>query len=215
MTELNKSMPPLPARFLSLPIDARGFPVPWFVAFIDGVPDFRVVRSGGLAMAHNKKLCWLCGQKLGQYMAFVIGPMCAVNRITSEPPSHLECARFAAIACPFLIKPGARRNEKDKPPEAQDPAGIFVTRNPGVTCIWVSKSYSLRKVHNGILVQLDEPTSVEWYREARAATLAEVTASIETGCPALRDAATKDGPKALAHLDSMLVTAGKYLPAAA
>lgn len=212
MTELNKSMPPLPARFLSLPVNDRGFPVPWFVATIDGKPDFRVVRPGGAAIARKHHICWLCGQKLGQYLAFVIGPMCSINRISSEPPCHLECAQFAAMACPFLIKPGARRNEKDIPAEAIDPAGEFLKRNPGVACIWVCKSFNMMRVDNGLLFQLHEPTSVEWYCEGRTATLAEVVASIESGMPLLMTAAEKEGARAVEALGVAAQKAIQYLP---
>lgn len=31
-------------------------------------------------------------------MTFVVGPMCELNRISGEPPSHRECAEFSA-AC--------------------------------------------------------------------------------------------------------------------
>jgi hypothetical protein len=106
-----KSLPPLPARMRYLPISPKGFPVPWFV-FIDeqtGIPDFRVIGPGKMRQAVTGDRCWLCGGILGKHRIFCIGPMCAINRITSEPPSHRECAEFAAEACPFLSQPRARR----------------------------------------------------------------------------------------------------------
>ena len=30
----------------------------------------------------KEKRCWICGDKRGKYGAFVIGPMCAINRIS-------------------------------------------------------------------------------------------------------------------------------------
>lgn len=215
MTELNKTMPALPARFLGLPIDERGFPVPWFVGDIDGKPDFRVIRPGGLAIAHRQKTCWLCGQKLGQYLTFVIGPMCAINRTTSEPPSHRDCAEFAARACPFLTKPSMRRNEKDLPEGMIAPAGVLLSRNPGVTCLWVTKSYSIFKTQGGVLIRIGEPIDVQWYREGRAATLQEVNESIEGGMPSLLDIANKEGPRALRALRDQVARATKLFPKAA
>src|SRR5438132_506337 len=83
-------------RISQLPIDDAGRPVPWFVAWVDGKPEFRVVGPGKREEAYAKRKCWVCGQQLGSYLVFVIGPMCALNRISSEPPSHKDCAIFAA-----------------------------------------------------------------------------------------------------------------------
>src|SRR5262245_3833667 len=112
MTELNASVRnvDMPGRIRWLPIDARGFPVPWFVAWFKdgeqvepgvGLPDFRVADANKMRSALKLRLCWVCGKRLGRHLAFTIGPMCAINRTMSEPPSHYECARFAAQACPF------------------------------------------------------------------------------------------------------------------
>lgn len=218
MTELKKGLPPIPERFKALPIDERGFPVPWFVATVDGKPDFRVIRPGGIAIAHTRKTCWLCGAKLGQYKAFVIGCMCVVNRTISEPPSHLECARYAAIACPFLTKPAMKRNEKDLPAEAQEPAGNGLKRNPGVAVVWVTKDYTLfdaRDGRGGVLFRLGDPSAVEWYREGRPATLEEANTAIAHGLPLLLDAAKEEGPKAVEHLARLVQRATKHLPEAA
>src|SRR5215467_7036859 len=103
----------MPLRFHKLPISENGFPVPKFVSFIDGKPDFRVVDGRYVLEAIKRRLCWLCGETLGRYMSFVIGPMCAVNRVSSEPPSHFECAQFAVQACPFLTQPRRPRNVHD------------------------------------------------------------------------------------------------------
>src|SRR5262245_39698608 len=94
MTEYREGLPARPPRIKRLPLDARGYPVPWFVAYVDGVPDFRIVDTPKIGVAWNKQRCWICGGQLGRYLAFAIGPMCAVNRVSSEPPSHLECAMY-------------------------------------------------------------------------------------------------------------------------
>jgi hypothetical protein len=92
----------IPERMRRLPIDERGWLVPWFVAWVDGKPDHRAMDGAKLRDAIKRRLCWNCGQPLGARGAFVLGPMCAVNRTNAEPPNHYECARFAAIACPHL-----------------------------------------------------------------------------------------------------------------
>src|SRR5690242_16765548 len=102
-TAYRPDLPPVPWRLKSRPIH-RGYPVPWFVADVDGVPDFRIVDARKFKPALEQRLCWLCGKPLGAYLAFPIGPMCAVNRVNSEPPSHRECAQWALQACPFLTQ---------------------------------------------------------------------------------------------------------------
>lgn len=169
----------MPDRVKALPIDDRGYPVPWFVAEIaPGHWDFRVIGPGKLRAAVTKQLCWICGQRLGRNLAFVIGPMCSVNRITAEPPSHLECARFAAVACPFLANPAMRRNERNLPEERLDPPGRHSPDNPGAMVLWVTDHYKPRR--DGIM-DIGPPSLVEWYARGRLATRAEASAALEAG----------------------------------
>lgn len=191
--------PDAPERIKRLPEDRRGYPVPWFVHWIDGEPDFRVIRPEGIAWADAQALCWICGQRLGRLKCFVIGPMCAVNRISAEPPSHLECAKFAARACPFLVNPRMRRNEKDMPPH-RDLAGTMLLRNPGVTLLWATLRYSRVILPDGEwLFNVGKPERVAWYAQGRAASRAECWASMEAGLPALEALAdTEDAREALA-----------------
>ena len=100
----------MPDRIARLPVDARGFPVPEFAMWYNGVPDFRVIKPGYVRKCIIKNNCWICGERLGVRKAFVIGPMCCINRISAEPPSHRDCALFAAKNCPFLSMPLARRS---------------------------------------------------------------------------------------------------------
>lgn len=205
-----------PKRIAKLPKDHRGFPVPWFAAKMpDGTYDFRVADQfkKGRAVRHN--LCWVCGEPLGQYKAFTIGPMCVVNRNTAEPPAHLECAHFSVHNCPFLSRPRMRRNDKGLDEiGAVDPPGYMITRNPGVTCIWVCKKYSTYRVHVGgdFMIRLGDPIAVEWWKEGRAATVDEVKSSIDSGLPSLRQMAVAEGSKAIEQFEKQLVDAQKYLP---
>ncbi len=214
MTELNQSIANLrmPLRVSRLPISPKGFPVPWFVAFIDGEPDFRVIGPSKIIDAVNKQLCWICGGPLGSYKVFTIGPMCSVNRVSAEPPSHLECAQYAATACPFLTQPRMKRNEKDLPDLGAEPAGIMIKRNPGVTALWVTKSYKPFRAGNGVLFKVGEPTNVFWFAEGRTATRAEVETSIMSGLPLLEAEAKKEGIQAIKELAHLAVVARQYLP---
>lgn len=191
-------LPPMPSRMKRLKVDRRGYPVPWFVAWLDedaepkkevkpgeGYPEFRVLRSTAIAEALKYELCWICGEQLGRFKAFVIGPMCMVNRINSEPPSHTGCADFAARACPFLARPHMRRRENNMP-EGGVTAGIAIDRNPGAAIVWITdKGFPIKRVSNGILFSLPEPTEVRAYCEGRAATRAEIQESVLSGVPLL------------------------------
>jgi hypothetical protein len=213
-------LPPMPPNIERLPRDDRGYPVPWFVAWLNGKADFRFQRTEALAQAVRGNLCWLCGKEfLDNILAFVIGPMCAVNRTTSEPPCHLECARFSAMACPFLTMPKAQRREAAMPANTIQPAGISLRRNPGVALIYICSHYRTHKVQNrghgardGILIALPKPQRVEWYAEGRAATRAEVLESIDTGLPILRGMAEEEGPEAIEHLNRLHREAIALLP---
>ena len=159
-------------------------------------PDFRVVDGDHLSRCFRLHRCWICGEPLGSTMAFVLGPMCCVNRVNSEPPSHYDCARFAAVACPFLSQPLARRNERNLPENHVEAAGVMLTHNPTTCCLWVTKSYEVRRVGNGILFGVGEPLRLEFYHRGKPATKAEVAASVALGLPKLREMARSEGPKA-------------------
>lgn len=204
----------LPDRMKSLPTDKHGRPVPWFVAVIDDVPDFRVIRAGGIQDALRFKLCWLCGQPRGKYAAFVIGPMCAVNYVCSEPPSHRDCAQYAAQACPFLANPNMVRRENNLPEEVVDPAGVSIRRNPGVALVWVSRDWWLFRDPKGQpLFNIGKFDQAYWYAHGRDATRDEVLASIESGMPTLRMAAAEDGPLAAIRLEKDYGRALELIPA--
>jgi hypothetical protein len=193
----------------------RGFPVPWFVSWLDGEADFRVADGRKFALAHKKRLCWICGQPLGRINASVIGPMCAVNRISSEPPSHLDCARYAARACPFLSHPRAQRNAKELPEQRRDPAGIPIDANPGVTLIWISlrPSKPFDPGDGGVLFQLGKRHGVEWWCESRPATRAEVEGAFVRGLPALAKVAALEGEAALQDFTREVAAAMLLMPA--
>jgi hypothetical protein len=143
---------------------------------------------------------------------FVIGPMCAVNRVSAEPPSHRSCALYAVQACPFLTQPRAKRNEKDMP-EHLEPAGLMLKRNPGVTLLWTTQRYTLFKDgRGGALFNVGDPEQVEFYAEGRAATHDEIMASINSGLPILQEMAERDGPEAVAELAKMYDKAMELVP---
>lgn len=213
----------MPERIRSLPRERRGYPVPAFIDRVadkpDGEPDFRIMSHDFLVRCIKRKLCWICGQPLGRYMTFTIGPMCAVNRNTAEPPGHRECAEYSALVCPFLSNPEMRRQSHHMP-EDVSVAGVMIPRNPGVTCLWTTRGYKIWNPGReggsspGVLFDIGDPTEVSWWCRGREATRAEVQASIGSGLPLLEEIAAQQGAEALAALNMMHTAAQRYLPMA-
>jgi hypothetical protein len=216
-------LPPLPPRIARLPKDYRGYPVPFFVQwFKDGqgsefqikgsYPDFRVIDSRRMDRCFSQSRCWICGDVLGIHRVFAIGPMCVINRVTMEPPSHRDCAEFAARACPFLIRPRMRRNEYKMPAHAPMP-GIGIDRNPGCIALYETRGYRRFATPTGLLVRLDAPDRIDWWAEGKAATRAQVMESIESGYPLLMGVARQEGEASIKELVRQREIAMKLVPA--
>lgn len=215
MHGLRPELEALPSRMQSLPVDQRGYVVPWFVDWIDGKPEFRAMDTGKWVAAIKFKLCWVCGGRLGRYMTFVAGPMCGINRTSSEPPSHLECAEWSARNCPFLNNSEAvRRVGGDINSASPCVGGFALTGNPGVAMLWTTKDYSVfDDGKGGKLIHMGEPESVRWYANGKPASREQVQASIDSGLPALAALARQqDG--AMAFLEKCVANFQKYLPVA-
>jgi len=191
----------LPARMRDLPIDPdRHMIVPWFIAWVGGKPEFRAIDGEKWIRAIREHLCWVCGDRLGVWRTFVLGPMCGINRTTAEPPCHLECARWSARNCPFLSRPHMVRRE-DGLPEESEVAGVAIRRNPGVTLLWTTRTFEVFEDGNGKpLIHVHNPENVEWWAEGRPATREEVEHSVDTGMPILAGIARLEGDDAMADL---------------
>lgn len=207
---------PIPDRLKSRPFDARGFLIPWFVDYVNGVPEFRAMDPRKFRRAIVERLCWTCGGMLGVHKVFVIGPMCAITLTSAEPPSHRDCALYSVMACPFLSKPHAARRIAGLPEDAVDAPGIGLTRNPKVTMLWTTPEYTVFTAGAGVqgyLLKIGRPTRVEFFRERRAATVEEIRESVQTGLPALESMATLEGPDAIAAYRATLTAAARHFPA--
>lgn len=206
-----------PARIRKLPM-LRGFRVPWFVMKINGEFDFRIMDTRKLVHAIKRDLCWVCGEKLGKFKSFVIGPMCGINRTSAEPPSHRDCAIYSATHCPFLSRPHMKRREDEVSESMKsNVAGIGLERNPGACAVWTTKGYVVFPDPDGRpLIEVGEPEEVLWFAEGRAATRAEVKRSIDTGIHHLRALcdmeASHEIAEAHAELDSRIAVLEQLLP---
>ena len=215
MPTLRPELKDIPVRMLDLPIDPqRNIPVPWFVDWIDGKPEFRLISSIKWKRAVRDRLCWICGKRLGAYMCFVLGPMCGITRTTSEPPCHRECARWAAKFCPFLSRPHmTRRGEEElKAAGAESMGGNGLSRNPGVALLWYARDYEVWYPEGGgILIRVGDPVECEWFAEGRKAHRDEVMESIRTGLPHLEEVARQQ-EGAMDNLHRRVAEFVRYLP---
>jgi hypothetical protein len=202
-----------------LPVDRRGYPVPFFVSRPRPGEDwdFRVVRPEESVRALREHLCWVCGQRMGSKNAYVTGPMCTVTGTTAEPPAHLSCAEYACIACPFLANPNMRRNEKDLPEGKWSP-GFAIMHNPGVSGLLVTRDRP-RPFDDGrgnMLLQMGKPESITWYASRRRATRREVLVAIDRGLKRLFEGMPEDAvdPVAIDALTGQLRAIMRTLPPA-
>jgi hypothetical protein len=199
MTEkikLRTDLPPLPKNISRLRVDPdRGYPVPWFVKWIEGKPEFRLADRQKLFVAVRTYRCWICGRamKRNRPVAFVGGPIMAINRTSSEPPSHRDCAIFAAQACPFLAKPNMIRRVDGLPPETEAQPGTLIKRNAGIVLIWMTTDHKVLKFEDGFLFHTGAPTEILAYREARIADQAELRDALDEALPLMEQAVIAGG----------------------
>lgn len=131
----------MPPAIAALPADKRGYPVPFFVAWIDGTPDFRCADGEKVAQVVRGRLCWICGDRLRKLSTFITGPLGMHNRCTSEGPMHHECADYALTTCPYLLLPKAERREAKRPDGLVAPPGM-VAQKPDRICVIVTRRWT-------------------------------------------------------------------------
>ena len=171
-------LPPLPERMRALPLSDKGYPVPYFASVINGQPNFTLADPHKWTRCIEQDRCWICGQPLGVFKVFVIGPMAAMNRISGEPPSHLDCAEYAAAACPFLLYPKAKRRELADDIPQEPPPGEPVMHNPGTMVLWTTKQMRVRPGRVSV-IHLGDPTTTQWFTEGRHATREQAEAAVD------------------------------------
>jgi hypothetical protein len=103
------------------PHDARGYPVLAISPWQDGSPEFAVTSPSRILVCAVERRCTICGLGLGKGLVWrVVGadetvaimsdPTGFENTArTVEPPGHRACMLYAAVVCPWLARPNARR----------------------------------------------------------------------------------------------------------
>lgn len=213
MTELRKGLPHLPLRMRKLPVSSKGYPVPFFAGKHPetGEHDFRLSDPEKFYACIRDNRCWICGEVLGKFRTFAVGPITVITRSSGEPPSHWDCAHFAMQACPFLALPKAQRRTTGLEGKPQAMGGTMLLHNPGVMALWVTHSYRIAQDTNGgILLRMGEPERVQYYAEGKPATRQQVLAALEIGLPKLRESVRNTAEDAL--VDEAVLAASRFIP---
>ena len=112
---------PMPPAIAARPRDPRGYPVLAITPWRDGAPDFAVTSPARILVCAVERRCSICGLALGtgpfwrvvaadEAVAIATQPAAFDNTAsTVEPPGHRLCMLYAAVVCPWLARPNARR----------------------------------------------------------------------------------------------------------
>lgn len=138
-------------NFLShLKVDERGYPIPYFVAWVNGKPDFRMLDSKRQKRCVESHLCSICGKKLFEYFYFITGPIGLSNGTHSDPPAHRDCAEYSLQICPHLFFEKSDRNERGEIyKEARDNNTTGIMNKPKELYLIKSDKYKLIPVPGG------------------------------------------------------------------
>lgn len=128
----------IPPIMQHLPLDERGYPIPYFVSIVDGKPEFRYQDGRKREAMINHNLCFICGKKLhDKSYWFLTGPAGLLNQVGSDAPMHEDCARFSLSACPHMVYQNAERRENGAPIEKA--AGLIREKPPVMYLIKADK----------------------------------------------------------------------------
>lgn len=96
---------PIPPRMRNLPLDKRGYPIPYTVLVEGGDVFFTINREDLRMKCLREDRCPICGTKLFRGRWFVGGPGSGLlpNGSYRDPPMHDECAHYALKVCPWLV----------------------------------------------------------------------------------------------------------------
>jgi hypothetical protein len=107
---IRQQRPAIPARLAARPVDpSRGLPIPYVNEHDDGSVNFALVNGGRVLECVRDRLCGLCGERQEFLVAFVGGPGGFHQRLYTDPPGHVDCARAALDLCPYL---GLERHQR-------------------------------------------------------------------------------------------------------
>lgn len=127
----------MPAKFeipdflRHLPVDDRGYPVPFFVPWKGGKPMFLYADERKVANCADRRICGICGKLLTRLDSFMItGPIGLSNRVASDAPMHKRCAEYSMKICPHMyFEKAQRRSHVDDGVHAMHkPSHLYLVR---------------------------------------------------------------------------------------
>jgi hypothetical protein len=100
----------IPEHLSHLKVSDKGYPIPFFVGYKDGIADFRLLDIEKQNRCLQRDLCSVCGKSLiKKNYFFITGPMGLANKVATDPPMHRECAEYSLAICPHLHLQQAKR----------------------------------------------------------------------------------------------------------
>lgn len=144
------------------PRDARrGLPIPKSaVAPGDGPEEerfsFTMVSAEQVVHLIANRLCGVCGEAMGYWVAFIGGPQSTASMAYVDPPMHPDCARAALTLCPHMALKRHKRAPDHRLPHDVTTAPGFVDDKPETLHIGITRSYTAQ-VYQGSLVITPAP----------------------------------------------------------
>jgi hypothetical protein len=181
---MNKDIP-VPARMQRLPVDPRGYPVPWIVQMGNGgTPHFIINDSLKRARCVEEDRCGICGNPLMRGRWFAGGPASAFhpNGAYIDPPMHKECMEYAMQVCPYIAMPNYNALKMhNSPKRLEKPADLAdhvilvdETMVPGRPAVFVAvHARATRQTANGYLVPAKPYIDVQFWRYGKRLTETE------------------------------------------
>lgn len=117
---------PMPAAVAARPRDERGYPVLAITPWEDGIPKFAATGTARTYLCAVERRCSICGTPMAEgpvwrvvggdeadaiAEALSAGHAYRNNAATVEAPGHRSCMLYAAVVCPYLARPTARRGQ--------------------------------------------------------------------------------------------------------
>ncbi|GAA1957993.1 hypothetical protein [Catenulispora subtropica] len=117
---------PKPVAIAARPHDGRGYPVLAITPWENGEPRFAITGTARILICAAERLCSICGTPMApgspvwrvvageeadaMAAARAAGTAYENAAATVEPPGHRACMLYAAVVCPWLARPNARRS---------------------------------------------------------------------------------------------------------
>jgi hypothetical protein len=115
---------PMPPAVAARPRDDRGYPVLAITPWEDGQPRFAATGTARSYICAVERRCSICGTPMAAGPVWRVVGGAEADAIaeagsdfrnaaaTVEAPGHRTCMLYAAVACPYLARPTARRGQE-------------------------------------------------------------------------------------------------------